>query len=236
MKKGKALVKIFSIILAVFIMLCINVVSFFAADDFKSGDTVTYYVTMQSKENVGNIRFTISYNTDTLEMDKSLINFPYVETNTCNAETPGKIVVMVMEQDGYDFTKEQQLITVTFKIKNGYKNGDVKFEMNDLYNTNLEVIANSDYSIKEEFKSGSIPKDEVKNPGDLIVKNEGGADNAFVNNSEQPKAEMHETDPIMFVLIGVGAVALLVIVAVIIVNIRKNKQFKLQENTTESNN
>lgn len=233
MKKRKNIVKVFSVILAVFIMVCIGAVSVFAADDFKNGDTVTYHVTMQSKQVVGNARFTVSYNTDTLEMDKSTINFPYVETNTCNAETPGKIVVMFMEQDGYNFTKEQQLITVTFKIKDGYKNGDVKFEMNEIYNTNLERIANSDYTVKEEIKTGSIPKEEIKNPGDMLVKKSG---NDVQSGDAQEKTELHETDPFVYILIGVGVVALLIVIAVIFVNIRKNKKFKEQENTTESNN
>lgn len=230
----KAFVKSFSFIIAIILtILCTSAVPFSAADDFKAGDTVTYYVKMQTDKMVDSIRFTVTYNPNTLEIDKSSINFPYVETNTCNAETSGKIIVMVMNQDGYDFKKEQQLITVTFKLKDGYKDGDVSFAMNDLLDVNLEVIANSEFTIKEEVKSGSIPKEQINNPGDLLVKRDG--DNTVINN-EQSKPEIKETDPFIYIIIGVGAAALLIIIAVIIVNVRKNRTYKLKENTTESNN
>lgn len=186
--------------------------------DAKKGDTITYVVRMSgAKEKISALDLRVSYDTESLEIDKDTLNIPYAKSPICNADTPGKIVFNAIEGiEGMDFSEEQILFSVSFKVKDNAQDCTITHEMKQILNAAEEmkdiheIYEPDDYTLSTEVIEG-LWSEEIIVPG-----------NGSEYLAELEGEKVLDTAAIVIIVI---AVVLVVLVAAVVINntVKKKK-------------
>ena len=232
-KHKKSLVKLAGVLITMRMLMSCAMVSFSAASVVKvndmeaaAGDVVTYTVKMVCPDKlVAGLDMTIAYDSESLELMKDTVNTPYLQSVVCNSNTAGEIVFNAIEAiKGIDIKSEQVIISASFKVKEGAVDCKVTNSMSEIIDLDLNNLTTDDYVITEAVQEGTLPQDEVVNPGD-------GYDQIASDDtaSSLPQNGGGMSTQTYIILALVGVVILLVILAVIF----KIKSNKKKDNTEE---
>ncbi len=214
------------------IMATMFSVSFFATEtvkingqDFNVGDTVTYTATFNCDKACSGVTATATYDDASLELDAESVNIPNLGAmaiaNTENAGTVSFIGIDVL--NGFDFKGGKLLVSMTFKVKEGAKDNDVKLTVSEVTDIDTNVITADGYTVEEKVENGSYDGEvtTLSNGDDLIEQDKKNKPTAGATTQQdtQPK-EVNKTTVVWIIVVA------LVVVAVAVTVVMKLKQNK----------
>lgn len=199
-------------------------VNTFAADTvkingetFNVGDTITYTATFKCDKICSGITSTVAYDENALELDKESVNVPNLGSlMVSNVETDGLVKFIGLDVvSGFDFTKGNLLISLSFKVKDGATDNDIKLEISDITDIDTNVITADSYSLEEKVTSGTYSGDIVT-PGDgNDIIEEDKKNNPNNQNNEKP-------DKTTVVWIIVAVIVAVGVIGTVVVKVLKN--------------
>lgn len=233
MKKYFSLAKraaAFFIIAVVMASMC--AVSGFAADTvkingetFNKGDTVTYTVMFKCDKVCSGINAKISYDDKSLELDKESVNIPNMgPLAISNADEAGLVKFIGTDVvTGMDFTEEKLMTTMSFKVTDTAVDNEIKFELAEIIDVNVEDVPAESYTVNESVTVGEY-KGEITTlgNGDDIIEEDrkntaNKADNE--NNANEVKEPMSKAT-VVWIIVG-ALVVVAVVVSVVLKVVKK---------------
>ena len=166
--------KIIAVAVVTIIMATMLAVNAFATDtvkingqDFNVCDTVTYTAVFKCEKICSGITASVTYDHNALELDKESVNVPNLGSlMVSNVETDGMVKFIGLDVvSGFDFTESKLLISMSFKVKEGATDNDIKIEISDITDIDTNIIPVESFSIEETVTSGTYSGDIVT-PGD----------------------------------------------------------------------
>ncbi len=236
--------RIFSLtkkITAVFIMTVVMASVFsvctYAADTvkingetFNKGDTVTYSVMFKCDKKCSGINAGVTYDQASLELDKESVNIPNLGSLAIvNPDTLG--VVKFIGTDvgqGIDFTEEKLLVSMSFKIKDDAVDTDLKFEMIELIDIDLENVSEDSYTFNESVAAGEFEGEitTLGNGDDIIEKDKKEIQASMTTEAKKPMSK----STVVWIIVGaLVVVAIVVSVAIKVVNNKSSVAAKLSD-------
>lgn len=132
------------------------------------GDVFTYTLNLSySKDDFSGIDFSLYYDPDVLSLDAEKISLPVFENAIFNPDLSGEIRFNAIDvTKGYDFKKENTVISADFKILDSSKSStNITFSIKELYDMNTESV--TDYKTKVIIKKGGQTAGEIVKPKDI---------------------------------------------------------------------
>lgn len=208
------------------IMATMFSVSFFAADTvkingetFNVGDTVTYTAVLKSEKICSGITAGVTYNDSALELDKESVNVPNLGSlNISNTDTAGEVKFIGLDAiKGFDFTEGKLLVSISFKIKDGAADNNIKLSITDIVDLETNVIASDGYTIEEKIIAGGYDG-EIINPGngeDIIEEDQ---------KNQQSQKSNKEFDKTTIVWMIVAVLVVVAVLGTVVFKILKNRK------------
>lgn len=180
------------------------------------GQNITYTLKMQSKTTVAALNMTINYDKDSLELDKDAVSMPFLTTAVCNPNNDGTIVFNEVEAvKGIDFSKEQTIISATFKVKDNAKDCNIEAVMTEIIDMDLNNMTDSDYTLTQTAEEGTLPQSEIATPGDGL--------NQLSSEETAETGSTFDLSTQAIVIICLAAVLVVLAVITVIIKIRNKK-------------
>lgn len=224
MKKILGVAKRIAIFMVVaVIMATMFSVNIFAAETvkingetFNVGDTVTYTAVFKCDKICSGITAGVTYDDSALELDKDSVNVPNLGSlMVSNLETAGVVKFIGLDvMTGFDFTKGDLLVSMTFTVKEGATDSTIKAEISDIADIDTNIISEDSYSIQEAVVEGTYTG-EIITPGD--------GDDIIAEDQKNIESNK-ELDKTTIVWIVVAVLVVVAIVGTIVVKVLKNKK------------
>ena len=224
MKKILGVAKRIAIFMVVaVIMATMFSVNIFAAETvkingetFNVGDTVTYTAVFKCDKICSGITAGVTYDDSALELDKDSVNVPNLGSlMVSNLETAGVVKFIGLDvMTGFDFTKGDLLVSMTFTVKEGATDSTIKAEISDIADIDTNIITEDSYSIQEAVVEGTYPG-EIITPGD--------GDDIIAEDQKNIESNK-ELDKTTIVWIVVAVLVVVAIVGTLVVKVLKNKK------------
>ena len=204
-------------------IFCANITTVFAAEGvkindekFNTGDTITYIVNLQCDKVCAGINATVTYPAESLTIVEDSINVPNLGMTIANSENEGQIKFAAVDaEDGFNFTEQNLLISVSFKIKDDAKDATIQTNIDEIIDVNLANIGIENYLISEKIEKGTY-EGEIVNPGDGAEYIENDTGNAIpVDDSAVTEEQDSKTTVIIITVAVAAAVIILTSVAVV---------------------
>ena len=234
MKKILCLTKKVAIFLLVsIIMATMFSVNFFAVDTvkingetFNAGDTVTYTAVLKSEKICSGITAGVTYDDSALELDKESVNVPNLGSLVIsNTDTAGEVKFIGLDaMTGFDFTEGKLLVSMSFNIKDGATDSDIKLAITDIVDIDTNVISEDGYTVEEKVTSGDYDG-EIITPGngDEIIE-----EDQKNQQSQQSNTKLDKTTIVWIIVAVLVVVAVIVTVVLKILKNRKSADIELQ--------
>lgn len=224
MKKILGVAKRIAIFMVVaVIMATMFSVNIFAAETvkingetFNVGDTVTYTAVFKCDKICSGITAGVTYDDSALELDKDSVNVPNLGSlMVSNLETAGVVKFIGLDvMTGFDFTKGDLLVSMTFTVKEGATDSTIKAEISDIADIDTNIISEDSYSIQEAVVEGTYTG-EIITPGD--------GDDIIAEDQKNIESNK-ELDKTTIVWIVVAVLVVVAIVGTLVVKVLKNKK------------
>lgn len=224
MKKILGVAKRIAIFMVVaVIMATMFSVNIFAAETvkingetFNVGDTVTYTAVFKCDKICSGITAGVTYDDSALELDKDSVNVPNLGSlMVSNLETAGVVKFIGLDvMTGFDFTKGDLLVSMTFTVKEGATDSTIKAEISDIADIDTNIITEDSYSIQEAVVEGTYTG-EIITPGD--------GDDIIAEDQKNIESNK-ELDKTTIVWIVVAVLVVVAIVGTLVVKVLKNKK------------
>lgn len=224
MKKILGVAKRIAIFMVVaVIMATMFSVNIFAAETvkingetFNVGDTVTYTAVFKCDKICSGITAGVTYDDSALELDKDSVNVPNLGSlMVSNLETAGVVKFIGLDvMTGFDFTKGDLLVSMTFTVKEGAADSTIKAEISDIADIDTNIISEDSYSIQEAVVEGTYTG-EIITPGD--------GDDIIAEDQKNIESNK-ELDKTTIVWIVVAVLVVVAIVGTLVVKVLKNKK------------
>lgn len=224
MKKILGVAKRIAIFMVVaVIMATMFSVNIFAAETvkingetFNVGDTVTYTAVFKCDKICSGITAGVTYDDSALELDKDSVNVPNLGSlMVSNLETAGVVKFIGLDvMTGFDFTKGDLLVSMTFTVKEGAADSTIKAEISDIADIDTNIISEDSYSIQEAVVEGTYTG-EIITPGD--------GDDIIAEDQKNIESNK-ELDKTTIVWIVVAVLVVVAIIGTLVVKVLKNKK------------
>lgn len=230
--------------LTVFLMITIIMatmfsVSFFATESvkingesFNVGETITYTASFKCEKLCSGVTATVTYDDTALELDKESVNVPNLGLLAIsNVDNPGVVKFIGIDVlNGFDFTKGDLLVSMSFKVKDGAVDNDIKLELTELTDIDTNIIPADSCTVEESIQKGTYDGEVATlGDGDEIIKQD--QENKKNNPTQQSQPEELDKTTSVWIIVVV-----LIVVAVIVTVVCKVLKNKKGENTDVSAN
>lgn len=223
--------------LTVFLMITIIMatmfsVSFFATESvkingesFNVGETITYTAVFKCEKLCSGVTATVTYDDSALELDKESVNVPNLGLLAIsNVDNPGVVKFIGIDVlNGFDFTKGDLLVSMSFKVKDGATDNDIKLELTELTDIDTNIISADSCTVEEAVQKGTYDGEiATLGDGDELIKED--QENKKDNQTEESKTKgLDKTTSVWIIVVVLIAVAVIVTV---VCKIFKNKKDK----------
>lgn len=219
------------------VMVTMFSVNIFAADTvkingetFNVGDTVTYTAIFKCEKITSGITAAVAYDENALELDKDSVNVPNLGSlMVSNVETAGLVKFIGLDVvTGFDFTKGDLLVSMSFKVKENATDNDVKLDISEITDIDTNIITEESFSVEEKVTSGTYDG-TIVTPGDgndLIEEDKKN------HKSNEPLDKTTVVWTIVGILIAVGVIGT-VVLRVVKGNNSKNSTVKKEKTSVK---
>lgn len=219
--------KITVFLMTMIIMATMFSVSFFATETvkineeaFSIGDTITYTAVLKCEKICSGVTATVTYDDSALELDKESVNVPNLGLLAIsNTDNPGVVKFIGVDVvKGFDFTKGDLLVSMSFKIKDGAADNDIKLELTELTDIDTNAIPVDNCTVEESIQKG-VYDGEIATLGDgeEIIKQDK-------QNNQTQQNQSKELDKTTVVWIIVAVLIVVAVAITVVCKVLKNKK------------
>lgn len=210
-------------------------VNIFAADTvkingeaFNVGDTVTYTAVFKCEKVSSGITATVAYDENALELDKESVNVPNLGSlMVSNVETDGLVKFIGLDVvTGFDFTKGELLVSMSFKVKEGATDNDIKLEISEITDIDTNIISADSFSVEEKVSLGTYN-------GDIVTPGDG---NDLIEEDQKNVQSNKKLDKTSVVWIIVGVLVAVGVIGTFVFRVLKNNNGNETTGKKESSN
>lgn len=180
--------------------------------DFAVGDTITYTANLKCDKALSGVTATVTYDDASLELDTESVNIPNLGMLAiANTENAGKVSFIGIDAvKGFDFAEDKLLVSMTLKVKDGATDNDIKLEITEITDTDMNNVTADGYTVTESVTGGEYDGEitTLSNGDDIIEKDQKNKPTGSAQQGGQSK-EINKTTVvwiIVAVLIGVAVI------------------------------
>lgn len=215
MKNILCIAKKVTVFLAItIIMTTMFSVSFLATEtvkinghDFAVGDTVTYTANFKCEKACSGITATVAYDDASLELDADSVNIPNLGMLAiANTENAGKVSFIGIDaMKGFDFTEGKLLVSISFKVKDGAKDNDIKLEITEVTDTDTNTVTAEGYTVAESVSGGEYDGEitTLSNGDDIIEEDQKNKKEESANTQQQTQPEKVNKTTVVWIIVAV---------------------------------
>lgn len=190
------------------------------------GSTITFVSTLKCDTTISGLNVTVKYPSNSLEIVKDSVNTPNLGMTIANIDNDGEIGFTSLDaQKGLDFKENNLLISASFKVKDGAKNGEITTDIKEIIDMNMADIQPENYTSDCYVQAGEYDGNIIKpSSGDGDIEDISGAKEIPVNDNNNSNNNV----------IIIVVLAVVIIFAVLIAIFGKKNKNKLKNNDDSS--
>lgn len=183
------------------------------------GSTITFVSTLNCDTTISGLNVTVKYPSNSLEIVKDSVNTPNLGMTIANTDNDGEIGLTGLDaQKGLDFKENNLLVSVSFKVKDGAKNGEITTDIKEIIDMNMADIQPENYKSDFYVQTG-------KYEGDIIKPSSGNGDIEDISGAKEipVKDDNNNNSNNNFIIIIVVLVVIIILAVLVAIFGKKNK-------------
>lgn len=191
------------------------------------GSTITFVSTLKCDTTISGLNVIVQYPSNSLELIKDSVNTPNLGMTIANTDKDGEIGFTSLDvQKGLDFKKDNLLISASFKVKDGAKDGKITMDIKEIIDMNTADIQPENYTSDCYVKAGEYE-------GNIIKPSSGNGDIEEISGAKEIPVKDNNNSNNNVIIIIIVLVVVIVFAVLIAIFGKKNKN-KLKDNDNDS--